>query len=112
VEIFDTLFEAQVLMERWRNHHNTEKAELSQVGPHSSLGYRPRRRASPGLRASLHSALRPGLRRQAGSTTLQLAVLGENPCRDGVLALIWPDRWTCDNHRVYWRRGRKADECD
>jgi len=42
-EIFDTLFEAQVLVERWRNHYNT-------VRPHSSLGYRPRhrRRASPG----------------------------------------------------------------
>ena len=34
VEILDTLFEAQVLVERWRNHYNT-------VRPHSSLGYRP-----------------------------------------------------------------------
>jgi putative transposase len=34
VEIFDTLFEAQVLVERWRKHYNT-------VRPHSSLGYRP-----------------------------------------------------------------------
>ncbi len=33
-EIFDTLLEAQVLVERWRNHFNT-------VRPHSSLGYRP-----------------------------------------------------------------------
>ena len=34
VEIFDTLVEAQVLVERWRKHYNT-------VRPHSSLGYRP-----------------------------------------------------------------------
>ena len=33
-EIFDTLLEAQVLIEWWRKHYNT-------VRPHSSLGYRP-----------------------------------------------------------------------
>jgi len=33
-EIFTTLGEAQVLIERWRRHYNT-------VRPHSSLGYRP-----------------------------------------------------------------------
>ena len=33
-EIFDTLFEAQVLIERWRIDYNT-------IRPHSSLGYRP-----------------------------------------------------------------------
>ncbi len=33
-EIFDTLLEAKVLIERWRHHYNT-------VRPHSSLGYRP-----------------------------------------------------------------------
>jgi putative transposase len=33
-EIFDTLHEAKVLIERWRVHYNT-------VRPHSSLGYRP-----------------------------------------------------------------------
>jgi transposase InsO family protein len=33
-EIFDTLQEAQILIERWRVHYNT-------VRPHSSLGYRP-----------------------------------------------------------------------
>jgi putative transposase len=33
-EIFDTLLEAQILVERWRRHYN-------QVRPHSSLGYRP-----------------------------------------------------------------------
>jgi len=33
-EMFDTLHEAQVLIERWRVHYNTKR-------PHSSLGYRP-----------------------------------------------------------------------
>lgn len=33
-EIFDTLIEAEVLLERWRTHYNTRR-------PHSSLGYRP-----------------------------------------------------------------------
>ena len=33
-EIFYTLKEAQVLIERWRRHYNT-------IRPHSSLGYRP-----------------------------------------------------------------------
>ena len=33
-EIFYTLKEAKVLIERWRLHYNT-------VRPHSSLGYRP-----------------------------------------------------------------------
>ena len=33
-EIFDTLFEAKVLIERWRLDYNTHR-------PHSALGYRP-----------------------------------------------------------------------
>jgi putative transposase len=33
-EVFSTLYEAQVLIERWRRHYNA-------VRPHSSLGYRP-----------------------------------------------------------------------
>lgn len=33
-EVFDTLQEAKVLIERWRIHYNT-------IRPHSSLGYRP-----------------------------------------------------------------------
>ena len=33
-EVFDTLLEARVLIERWRVLYNT-------VRPHSSLGYRP-----------------------------------------------------------------------
>ncbi len=34
VDIFDTLLEAKVLIERWRQHYN-------HIRPHSSLGYRP-----------------------------------------------------------------------
>ncbi len=34
VEIFDTLFEAKVLVERWRREYNT-------LRPHSLLGYIP-----------------------------------------------------------------------
>jgi putative transposase len=33
-EVFNTLREAQVLIEQWRRHYN-------RVRPHSSLGYRP-----------------------------------------------------------------------
>ncbi len=33
-EVFNTLLEAQVLIEQWRVHYNT-------IRPHSSLGYRP-----------------------------------------------------------------------
>ena len=33
-EIFDTLLEAKVLIERWRQEYN-------HIRPHSSLGYRP-----------------------------------------------------------------------
>ena len=34
MEIFDTLGEAKVLVERWRRHYN-------QIRPHSALAYRP-----------------------------------------------------------------------
>jgi len=33
-EVFYTLFEAKVLIEKWRRHYNTKR-------PHSSLGYQP-----------------------------------------------------------------------
>ncbi len=33
-EVFNTLAEAEVLIEQWRKHYNT-------VRPHSALGYRP-----------------------------------------------------------------------
>jgi putative transposase len=34
MEVFDTLCEARVLVERWRREYNT-------IWPHSALGYRP-----------------------------------------------------------------------
>lgn len=51
-ELFTTLLEAQVLVERWRKHYN-------QVRPHSALGYRPPAPAAwqPGPPGS--AALRP-----------------------------------------------------
>jgi transposase InsO family protein len=33
-ELFDTLLEAQILVERWKHEYNTFR-------PHSALGYRP-----------------------------------------------------------------------
>jgi len=54
VEIFTTLFEAQVLIENWRKDYN-------QIRPHSALGYRP---PAP-------EAIMPGY----GSTSLTLSVV-------------------------------------
>jgi putative transposase len=54
VEIFTTLFEAQVLIENWRKDYN-------QIRPHSALGYRP-----PAPEATM-----PGY----GSTSLTLSVV-------------------------------------
>ena len=48
VELFDTLLEAKVLIERWRVQYNT-------IRPHSSLGYRP-----PAPEALLIDRLRSG----------------------------------------------------
>lgn len=55
-EVFDTLHEAKVLIERWRVQYNT-------VRPHSALGYRPPAPEAwwveePGS-AALHQALQP-----------------------------------------------------
>ena len=54
MEIFTTLFEAQVLIENWRKEYN-------QIRPHSALGYRP---PAP-------EAIMPGY----GSTSLTLSVV-------------------------------------
>ena len=62
-EIFYTLKEAQVLIERWRQHYNT-------IRPHSSLGYKP-----PAPETILP---RPAVRAYA---TLQPAQLGIKPRR-------------------------------
>jgi transposase InsO family protein len=56
-EIFDTLLEAKVLIERWRREYNT-------VRPHSSLSYRP---PAP-------EATQPW---SAASATLQLQTMAE-----------------------------------
>ena len=54
-EIFTTLREAQVLIERWRRHYNA-------VRPHSSLGYRPPAPETilPPVFDLSYAALRPG----------------------------------------------------
>ena len=62
-EIFYTLKEAQVLIERWRQHYNT-------IRPHSSLGYKPP--------ASETILPRPAVQAYA---TLQPAQLGIKPRR-------------------------------
>ena len=59
LEKFDTLYEAKVLVERWRHVYN-------RIRPHSSLGFRLQhlRRKNHGLRASLRfrpSSMVPGL---------------------------------------------------
>ena len=53
-EQFSTLYEAQVLIERWRRHYNT-------VRPHSSLSYRPPAPEAilPTASALAYAALRP-----------------------------------------------------
>jgi transposase InsO family protein len=56
VEIFDTLLEAKVLIERWRHEYNT-------IRPHSSLGYQPQapEAIQPWLPLLLRSSGQPGL---------------------------------------------------
>jgi len=58
-ELFDTLLEAKVLIERWRRHYNT-------VRPHSSLGYRP-----PAPEASQPRSLASATPQQANGTGLE-----------------------------------------
>ena len=54
-EIFTTLREAQVLIEKWRRHYNA-------IRPHSSLGYRP-----PAPRGDLAASARSALRSASAS---------------------------------------------
>ena len=56
-EVFETLLEARVLIERWREHYNT-------VRPHSSLGYRPPA-PEPIAAGPPSAALRPAQQRRA-----------------------------------------------
>jgi len=53
-ELFSTLLEAKVLIERWRQHYNA-------VRPHSSLGYRPPAPETilPKASALAYASLRP-----------------------------------------------------
>ena len=68
-EIFYTLLEAKVLIERWREHYN-------RIRPHSSLGYRP-----PAPEAIAFSALTAGF---APPT----ADLGSGGCRTNIASGI------------------------
>ncbi len=51
-EIFDTLLEAKVLIDRWRVEYNTRR-------PHSSLGYRPPAPETVLVDPSAFAALQP-----------------------------------------------------
>ena len=64
-EQFSTLYEAQVLIERWRQHYNA-------VRPHSSLGYRPPAPETilPPASALAYAALRPVQTLADGGRTL------------------------------------------
>ena len=55
-EIFTTLWEAQVLIERWRRHYNRRR-------PHSALGYRPPAPEARRAVAPASATLQPALRR-------------------------------------------------
>jgi len=59
-EIFYTLREAQVLVERWRRHYN-------EIRPHSSLGYRP---PAPQTKQAEINWVVPGVQTGAESMTL------------------------------------------
>jgi len=54
-EIFDTLWEAKVLIEQWRREYNT-------VRPHNRLGYRPPAPEAWSPDSELLGALRPATR--------------------------------------------------
>lgn len=56
-EVFDTLYKAKVLIERWRMQYNT-------VRPHSSLGYRPPAPAAWLVEEPGSATLRPALQPQ------------------------------------------------
>jgi putative transposase len=64
-EVFNTLLEAQVLIEQWRVHYNT-------VRPHSSLGYRP---PAPEVVVSGLPPMPPGSAGPAGSHRPSTAML-------------------------------------
>lgn len=71
-ELFTTLYEAQVLIERWRVHYNTKR-------PHSSLGYRP---PAPQTILPTHSRM--------AYTTFQPILNGHNHVQRLTLKLVPP----------------------
>ena len=62
VEIFNSLREAQILIESWRRHYNT-------IRPHSALGYRP---PAPEVLVPAHTAWPAPRPRPAPPATLRL----------------------------------------
>ena len=62
-EIFDSLYEAKVLIERWRRHYNA-------VRPHSALGYRPPAPEAWLVEEPGSATLRPSLQTQATTNSL------------------------------------------
>ena len=71
-EIFYTLLEAKVLVERWRQHYN-------RVRPHSSLGYRP-----PAPEAIAFEALAAGCAPWPRDSTTPAADLAAECCRTNI----------------------------
>lgn len=70
-EVFNTLREAQVLIEEWRRHYNL-------VRPHSSLGYRPPARATMAMMGP------------SGSSESRLAVVHQKFARTTRWGLVMP----------------------
>ena len=62
VEIFNSLREAQIMIESWRRHYNT-------IRPHSALGYRP---PAPEIIVPDLTAWPAAQSRPASPTTLRL----------------------------------------
>ncbi len=77
-EVFNTLLEAQVLIEQWRVHYNT-------VRPHSSLGYRP---PAPEV-IVLGMAMLPGHPGPTGSNQPPVAMLHQH--------FAWTTHWGLDS---------------
>lgn len=66
-ELFDTLREAQVLIEDWRHEYNT-------IRPHSALGYRPPAPESVALPLAGDEAFKWPRRQVTGLKSLELSL--------------------------------------
>ena len=90
-EVFDTLLEAKVLIERWRGEYNT-------VRPHSALGYRPPTpevvRVGPPATAPapwlIGTTLTSGLVSSVGAGEVLLAPHAPRPAAKGNRSRGWP----------------------